>query len=56
MNNVLGDKILRFIILLIFGLITIGYSISIINDHQIAGIIGIGIGVIMILFGLYQKK
>ena len=56
MNNPLGDKILRFIIILIFAIIVIGYSISIMNGNSLAGLIGVGIGIMMILLGIKSQK
>jgi len=49
-----GNNILRFIVLLIFGLIVIGYSVSMFSDYSLASIIGIAIGCVMI--GIGTKK
>ncbi|CAE6505124.1 MAG: hypothetical protein QXE84_06795 [Candidatus Nitrosotenuis sp.] len=50
------NSILRFIVLLIFGLIVIGYTISYIGIDGLAGMIGIGIGIIMIILGIFPRK
>ena len=55
MGNPTGNRILRFIVILIFAIIVIGYSISIMNDNSLAGLIGIGIGVVMIIIGITKS-
>lgn len=52
MGNPTGNDVLRFVVILIFAIIVICYSISIMNGNLLAGLIGIGIGITMIIIGI----